>query len=90
MANINNLFNVQNDTIKFVDDYGTMILEAKRNRLKKNLSQNHQSKSKGKKSPLELREEFINEIKNDEKNINKQIFEKYFLSHSIIFSKRFI
>ena len=30
MANINKLFNGRNDAIKFVDDYGPMILEAKR------------------------------------------------------------
>ena len=28
MANINKLFNGRNDAIKFVDDYGSMILEA--------------------------------------------------------------
>ena len=28
--NINKLFNRRNDAIKFVDDYGSMILEAKR------------------------------------------------------------
>ena len=35
-------------------------------------------KSNCKKSPLELREEFINEIKKDEKNINDQIFKIFF------------
>ena len=30
MANINKLFNGRNDAIKFVDDYGSMILEGKR------------------------------------------------------------
>ena len=30
MANINKLFNRRNDAIKFVDDYGSMILQAKR------------------------------------------------------------
>ena len=30
LANINNVFNRRNDAIRFVDDYGPMILEAKR------------------------------------------------------------
>ena len=30
MAKINKLFNRRNDAIKFVDDYDSMILEAKR------------------------------------------------------------
>ena len=30
LANINMLFNGKNDAIKFVEDYGSMILEAKR------------------------------------------------------------
>ena len=30
LANINMLFNRRNDAIKFVEDYGSMILEAKR------------------------------------------------------------
>ena len=30
-ANINKLFNRRNNAIKFADDYGSMILEAKRN-----------------------------------------------------------
>ena len=36
------------------------------------------AKTKRKKSPLELLEEFIKEIKNDEKNINELIFKEYF------------
>ena len=31
------------------------------------------------KPPLELRGEFTNEIKNDEKDINEQIFKTFFL-----------
>ena len=44
------------------------------------------------KNPLKLREEFIIEIKNDEKNVNKQIFKEYFFIrlHSIIFRGRII
>ena len=30
LSNINKLFNVRNDAFKFVDDYGSMILQAKR------------------------------------------------------------
>ena len=30
-----------------------------------------------------MREEFINEIKNDEKNINQQILKKYFVFQAI-------
>ena len=36
------------------------------------------AKTKRKKSSFELHEKFINEIKNDEKKINKQIFQEYF------------
>ena len=89
LVNINKLFYRRNDAIKFVDDYSSMILEAKRKAAKEE-PETKPSKAKTK-SPLELREEFINEIKNDEKYINDQIFKKiFFLSYSIIFSKRFI
>ena len=30
LANINILFNARNNAIKFIEDYGSMILEAKR------------------------------------------------------------
>ena len=45
-ANINMLFNGRNDSIKFVDDYASMILEAKGKvaEEKLNLNQNHQKK----------------------------------------------
>ena len=61
-----------------------MILEAKR----KAAEEEHErtpskAKTKHKKYPLELREEFINEIKNDEKNINEQISKKYFAFQAI-------
>ena len=32
-----------------------------------------------------MHEEFINEIKNDEKNINEQIFKEYFFYHTPLF-----
>ena len=36
------------------------------------------NKTKSKISSLKLRENFLNEIKNDEKNMNEQIFQEYF------------
>ena len=33
LANINILFNARDNAIKFIDDYGSMILEAKKNKL---------------------------------------------------------
>ena len=40
---------------------------------------------------LKFPEELLNNIKNEEKNINEQIFkDHFFLSESIIFSKKFI
>ena len=38
LANINRLFNGKNDAIKFIEDYGSMILEAKK-KLQKNQKQ---------------------------------------------------
>ena len=38
LANINSLFNGTNDAIKFIEDYGSMILEAKK-KLQKNQQQ---------------------------------------------------
>ena len=57
-----------------------MILEAKRKVVEKEPEpETSKTKTKWKKFPLEMREEFINEIKNDEKkNINEQIFKEYF------------
>ena len=79
MANINEPFNQGNDAIKLVDNDGSMILEAKRKVVKEE-SEPEASKviTKSKKSSLQLREEFINEIKNEEKNINEQIFKECF------------
>ena len=42
LVNINRFFNRRNDAIKFVDDYGSMILEAKKKQLENNLNQNQQ------------------------------------------------
>ena len=43
------------------------------------------AKTKLKKYLLELHKEFINEIKNDEKKINEQIFKEYFFYHTPLF-----
>ena len=83
LVNINKVFYRRNDAIKFVDDYSSMILEAKRKAAKEE-PETKPSKAKTK-SPLELREEFINEIKNDEKHINDQIFKKIFFYHTPLF-----
>ena len=78
LVKINTLFNGKNNAVKIVDNYGSMILEAKR----KAAEEEHKSdptkaKTKRKKSPFEWHEKFINEIKNNEKNLNEQIFKKY-------------
>ena len=86
-SEINKLFNGRNDAIKVVDDYGWVILEAKRKvaeeEPKPELSK---TKTRCKKSPLQLREELKIEIKNDEKNINEQIFNIFI--DSIILAKQ--
>ena len=81
LANANKLFDGRNDSIKFVDDYTLMILEAKKTAAKEELEpelwkEPSKAKTKRKKSPLELCEEYINEIENDE----KIQLSKYFLS----------
>ena len=69
MANIKKLFNRRNNAIKFVDDYGSMILEVERKLAEKPQPEPEPSKAKlkRKKCSLELREEVINKIKNNEK-----------------------
>ena len=68
MANFNKPFKGRNDNIKFVDEYGSMILEAKRKATKEEPeAEPSEIITKRKKSPLELREKLINEIKNYEK-----------------------
>ena len=65
----------KHDTIKFVDDYSSMILEAKRKAGEEEPGpEPWKARTRSKKSPLESREEFINGIRNDEKNINEKIF----------------
>ena len=68
MANFNKPFKGRNGNIKFVDEYGSMILEAKRKAAKEEPeAEPSKTLTKRKKSPLELREKLINEIKNYEK-----------------------
>ena len=69
MENINKLFNRRNIAIKFADDYGSMIFGAKGKAAKKEPKPELTKwKTKGKKSPFELHEKFINEITNNEKH----------------------
>ena len=79
MANINKLFNRRNNAIKFVDDHGSTILEAKRKAAEEEPKpEPTKAKTKRNKSLFKLHEKFINEIKNDEKNIHEQILKEYF------------
>ena len=78
MSNINKLFNERNNSIKFVDDYGSIIFEAKRKKAEEEPKpEPTKARTKRKKSSFELHEKFINEIKNDEKNKNEHIFREY-------------
>ena len=53
LANINKLFHEENDAIKFVDDYGSMILEAKKKAVEEELGpEPSKARTKPKKSPL--------------------------------------
>ena len=69
LANIKKLFNRSNNAIKFVDDYGSMILEVERKVAENPEPEPEPSKEKlkRKKCSLELREEVINKIKNNKK-----------------------
>ena len=63
-----------------------MILQAKRKAAEeKPKPELTKAKTKRKKCPFELHEKFINEMKNDEENINEQIFKEYFLHHTPLF-----
>ena len=86
LANNNKLFNRRNNAIKFVDDHGSTILEAKRKAAEEESKpEPTKAKTKRNKSPFKLHEKFINEIKNDEKNINEQILKEYFFYHTPLF-----
>ena len=79
LPDINKLFNGRNDAFKFVDDYGSMILEAKRDtHEKKPKPEPTKEKTKRKKSLFELHEKFINKFKNNEKTVNEEMFKQYF------------
>ena len=53
LANINKLFHEENDAIKFVDDYGSMILETKKKAVEEELEpEPSKAGTKPKKSPL--------------------------------------
>ena len=55
------------------------FLKLKEKRLEKSLKQNHQKeKLTTKNVQISKYKKFINEIKDDEKNINDQIFKKYY------------
>ena len=56
LANINNFFNGRNGVIKFVDVFGSMILEAKRKAAEEPKPEPTKTKTKHKKSPFELHE----------------------------------
>ena len=72
MLNIKKLFNGRNDAIEFVDDYGSVILESKRNAAgeKPEVPTEPEiatkAKIKHKISLLKLREKFLSKIKNEE------------------------
>ena len=58
----------RNNAIRFVDDYGLMIFEAKRKAAdEERQPEPTKAKIKRRKAPFELHKKFINEIKNDEK-----------------------
>ena len=86
LVTINKLSNGRNNAIKFVHEYSSVILETKRKATKEEPKpEPTKTKTKRKKTPLELHEKFINVIKNDEKNINEQIFKEYFFYHTLLF-----
>ena len=63
MANTNKLFNGRNDAIKFVDNYGSTILEAKRKAAEEQLNQNQQMQK------LKTKNLHLNCIKNLQKKL---------------------
>ena len=63
-----------------------MILKAKRKAPEEEPKpKSTKAKTKHKKFPLELHKKFINENKNYEKNINEEIFKRYFLNNTPLF-----
>ena len=83
MVNISKLVNRRNDPIKFVDDYGSVIVEAKRKATEEEPeSEPEPSKAKTKRK---LHQKLINEIRNCGKIRNEQIFKEYFFYHTPLF-----
>ena len=85
LANINELFNERNNVIKFVDDYCSLVLEAKRMAGGEEpatkpevATEPIKARTKSKISLIKLREEFLNKTKNEEKSMQEQIFRDYF------------
>ena len=66
--------------------YGSVIFESKRKVAEEEpKAELTKAKTKCKKSPFELHEKIINKIKNDEKNLNEEIFKWYFSNHTSLF-----
>ena len=85
MANTNNLLSWRNDDIKFVDDYGSIILEVTRKAIGEELNK-QQKKNKKAKEPAKAKtkwDTFLRKTKNEEKNINEQIFRDHFVSQTL-------
>ena len=83
LVNISKLVNRRNDPIKFVDDYGSMIVEAKRKTTEEEPeSEPEPSRAKTKR---QLHQKFINEIRNCGKIRNEQIFKEYFFYRTPLF-----
>ena len=66
-TNINKLFNGRRDAAKFVDDYGSLILEAKRKAAEEEPETELSKETKHKKNMNEqiFKEKFMNEIKSE-------------------------
>ena len=60
MANIDKLFNGRNDAIKFVDYYGSMIFEVKKESAEEEPEPEPEPEQSKAKTKRKLREEFIN------------------------------
>ena len=68
----------RNDAIKFVDDYVSIIIKAKRKAAEEPEPEPSKAKTKHKKFLLELCEQFINETKNYEKKQMSQYLRSIF------------
>ena len=87
LANTNNLFSWRNDDIKFVDDYGSIILEVTRKANGEELKK-QQKKNKKATEPAKAKTEcdtFLGKTKNEEKNIYQQMFRDHFVSQTPLY-----